>query len=99
MGCAVNGSGLRHCILSKLASIHDETSQAYPTGFSVMQVLKLRGNKRSLVHVDDVVQAALLAAEKPEAAGKIYIVTDGCLESAGKSRRWHRHSSGPTLHV
>jgi UDP-glucose 4-epimerase len=29
------------------------------------------------VHVDDVVQALLLAAEKPEAAGQTYIVTDG----------------------
>lgn len=35
------------------------------------------GNKRSMVHVDDVVQAALLAAEKKKAAGKTYIVTDG----------------------
>jgi len=34
-------------------------------------------NKRSMVHVDDVIAAALLAAEKPEAAGQIYIVTDG----------------------
>jgi len=34
-------------------------------------------NKRSMVHVGDVVQAALLAAEKPEANGQLYIVTDG----------------------
>ena len=34
-------------------------------------------NKRSLVHVDDVVRAALLAAENPKANGQIYIVTDG----------------------
>jgi UDP-glucose 4-epimerase len=34
-------------------------------------------NKRSMVHVSDVVQAALLAAEKPEANGRLYIVTDG----------------------
>ncbi len=34
------------------------------------------GNRRSMVHVDDVVQALLLAAEKPEADGQIYIVTD-----------------------
>ena len=33
-------------------------------------------NKRSMVHVDDVVQALLLAAIRPEANGKIYIVTD-----------------------
>lgn len=34
------------------------------------------GNKRSMVHVDDVVQALLLAAENPAAAGQIYLVTD-----------------------
>lgn len=34
------------------------------------------GNRRSMVYVDDLVAAALLAAEKPEAAGQIYIVTD-----------------------
>ncbi len=35
------------------------------------------GNRRSLVHVDDVVQALLLAADNPVARGKTYIVTDG----------------------
>ena len=34
------------------------------------------GNKRSMVHVEDVVQALLLAAESPLARGQIYIVTD-----------------------
>jgi len=34
-------------------------------------------NRRSMVHVDDVVQAALLAAKNPDAGGQIYIVTDG----------------------
>lgn len=33
-------------------------------------------NKRSMVHVDDVVEAALLSAQKPQAAGQVYIVTD-----------------------
>jgi len=35
------------------------------------------GNRRSMVHVEDVVQAALLAAGKPAAVGQTYIVTDG----------------------
>ncbi len=35
------------------------------------------GNKRSMVHVDDVVQAAILAAERDTAIGQTYIVTDG----------------------
>ncbi len=34
-------------------------------------------NRRSMVHVDDAVQALLLAAERPEANSKIYYVTDG----------------------
>lgn len=35
------------------------------------------GNKRSMVHVDDVIHSLLLAAENPAANGKTYIVTDG----------------------
>ena len=35
------------------------------------------GNRRSLVHVDDVVQGMLLAAAHPAAAGKTYLITDG----------------------
>lgn len=38
--------------------------------------LRKLGNKRSMVHVDDVVQALLLAAEKPWASGQTYLVTD-----------------------
>ena len=34
------------------------------------------GNKRSMVHIDDVIAAALLAAEHPAAAGQVYIVAD-----------------------
>lgn len=34
-------------------------------------------NKRSMVHIDDVMQALLLAAENPKAIGQTYIVTDG----------------------
>ena len=34
-------------------------------------------NKRSMVHVSDVIQALLLAAENPMARNKTYIVTDG----------------------
>lgn len=34
------------------------------------------GNKRSMVHVDDLLAAALLAARKAEAVGRTYIVAD-----------------------
>jgi nucleoside-diphosphate-sugar epimerase len=32
--------------------------------------------KRSLVHVEDAVEAAILVAQRPEAAGKVYIVSE-----------------------
>ena len=35
------------------------------------------GNRRSLVHVDDLARALLLAAAQPAAAGQTYFVTDG----------------------
>jgi nucleoside-diphosphate-sugar epimerase len=34
-------------------------------------------NKRSMVHVEDLVQAAIMAAEKLQSAGQVYIVSDG----------------------
>jgi len=39
-------------------------------------------NKRSMVHVNDVVEALLLAAVSPTANGQVYIVTDGRTYSA-----------------
>jgi len=35
------------------------------------------GNHRSMVHVEDVVQSALLVSETPTARGRCYLVTDG----------------------
>ena len=51
-------------------------------------------NLRSMVHVDDVVQAALLAAEKPEATGQIYIVTDDTGYSTRQIYNWIRAALG-----
>ncbi len=34
-------------------------------------------NKRSMISVDDLVELAIMMAEKPQAAGKIYFATDG----------------------
>ncbi len=45
-------------------------------------------NKRSMVHVEDVVQAALLAAEQSAAVGQTYIVTDGQLTSTRQLYEW-----------
>lgn len=46
------------------------------------------GNRRSMVDVRDVVQAALLAAVNPVAAGKTYIVTDGQSYSTRQIYEW-----------
>ncbi len=52
------------------------------------------GNRRSMVHVDDVVQAALLAARNPHAAGQVYIVTDGRIYSTRQIYVWICHALG-----
>jgi len=46
------------------------------------------GNRRSLIDVRDVVQAALLAAADARAASKIYIVTDGQTYSTRQIYEW-----------
>lgn len=46
------------------------------------------GNKRSMVDVRDVVEAALLAANNPAATGRIYIVTDGQTYSTRQMYEW-----------
>jgi nucleoside-diphosphate-sugar epimerase len=51
-------------------------------------------NKRSMVHVEDVVQAALLAAENPKATGQIYIVSDGRPYSTREIYDWIREALG-----
>ncbi len=52
------------------------------------------GNRRSLVHVDDVVQALLLAAVHPVAAGQTCFVTDGQPYSGGELYRLIRQALG-----
>ncbi|MBT8763043.1 NAD-dependent epimerase/dehydratase family protein [Desulfohalobiaceae bacterium Ax17] len=51
-------------------------------------------NKRSMVHVEDVVQAAILAAEKPEARSQLYLVTDGNVYSTRQIYLWIRQILG-----
>ncbi len=46
------------------------------------------GNRRSMVHVQDVIQAALLAREKPQAVGEIFIVSDGRPYSTRQIYEW-----------
>lgn len=51
-------------------------------------------NRRSMVHVEDVVSAALLAAENPAAAGQVYIVSDGQSYSTRQLYDWIRAGLG-----
>lgn len=60
------------------------------------------GNKRSMVHVDDVVQAALLAAERPEARNDVFIVSDKQAYSTRQMYEWiceALHKRIPIWHV
>lgn len=45
-------------------------------------------NARSMIHVDDVIQACLLAAEAPAACGRTYILTDGLEYSTNDVAAW-----------
>jgi nucleoside-diphosphate-sugar epimerase len=45
-------------------------------------------NRRSMVHVEDVIQAALLAADRPRAAGQVFIVSDGRAYSTRQMYEW-----------
>ena len=59
-------------------------------------------NSRSMVHVDDVVQAAILAAESLKASGKAYIVTDGHSYSTRQIYEWiceALHKTVPRWHL
>lgn len=53
-------------------------------------------NRRSMVHVEDVVMAAIWAAEKKQAAGQVYIVTDGHYYSTRQIYEWVREGLGKT---
>ncbi|UCH83825.1 MAG: NAD-dependent epimerase/dehydratase family protein [Candidatus Latescibacterota bacterium] len=46
------------------------------------------GNVRSMVHVEDVVQALMLSAEKEDANGRVFIVTDGHSYSTRQIYEW-----------
>ena len=55
------------------------------------------GNRRSMVHVEDIVRAALLVAEHPDAIGKIYIVTDDERYSTWQIQSWIHEVLGQPL--
>lgn len=51
-------------------------------------------NRRSMVHVDDVVEAAVLAATHDDAPGERFLVTDGRLYSTRQIYEWIREGLG-----
>jgi len=52
------------------------------------------GNKRSMVHIDDVIAAALLAAEHPAAKGQIFIAGDNEPFSTRQLYEWICQAAG-----
>ena len=57
------------------------------------------GNRRTLVHTDDVAQAMLLAAARPAAAGRTYLVSDGQTYSGRELYAMVRRASGRSVPV
>ncbi|MGY6274890.1 NAD-dependent epimerase/dehydratase family protein [Methylomonas sp. MgM2] len=62
--------------------------------FGLFPPLPNFNNRRSMVHVEDVARAAILTAEKPEAKGQVYIVTDGQSYSTRQIYDWIREGLG-----
>jgi len=70
--CAVYGIGAKGNLTRMLAAVSRGRFPGIP----------FTGNKRSMVHVDDLARATLAAATHPNAAGEIFIVSDGQAYSA-----------------
>lgn len=45
-------------------------------------------NRRSMIHVDDVIETAMLVSRKPQAAGQVFFVTDGRYYSTRQIYEW-----------
>jgi nucleoside-diphosphate-sugar epimerase len=76
--CMVYGAGAKGNVLRMLNAVSRKRFPPLPEV----------GNRRSMVHSQDVVQAAILAAEKPEAAGQVFIVSDGGAYSTRQIYEW-----------
>ena len=55
------------------------------------------GNRRSMVHVDDLIEAAWLVATHPRANGEVYIVSDGEAYSSRQIYEWITAALGRKL--
>jgi len=65
--CMVYGAGAKGNMQKMLQAVNRNRFPPLPDS----------GNRRSMVHVQDVIQAALLGAQKVEAIGQVFIVSDG----------------------
>ncbi len=54
-------------------------------------------NRRSMVHVDDLVESAILAATHPEARGETFIITDGNAYSTRQIYEWINMALGKNV--
>lgn len=78
----LHGGYIPHPVVLRLSMVYGDTEKGNLPRMikavrrGIFPPLAESGNQRSMVHVEDVIASALLAAEKPEAAGQIYIVTD-----------------------
>ena len=69
--CMVYGSGAKGNMQKMLGAVSQHRFPPLPEA----------ANRRSMVHVQDVLQAAILASEHPRAVGQVFIVSDGCAYS------------------
>ncbi len=96
----LNGDYVRHPVVIRPSMVYGKTDKgnlprmikAVKKG--IFPPLPENFNQRSMVHVDDVVQAAILVAENPVAAGQIYIVSDGQPYSTRQIYDWIREVLG-----
>ena len=78
----LNGEYVPHPVVIRPVMIYGQTSKGNlprmieAVAKGIFPPIPEVNNKRSMVHVEDVVRAAILSAEKNEAAGNKYIVTD-----------------------
>lgn len=78
----LSGHFVEHAVVLRPTMVYGETHKGnLPKMITAIQrglfpPLPECHNRRSMVHVNDVVQAALLAAQCPQACGQIYIITD-----------------------
>ena len=65
-------------------------------GKGIFPAVAFPPNRRSMVHVEDVVQACLMVAASPAACGQVYVLTDGNEYSTAQMLAWIHEALGKT---